>query len=127
GSVSPNSAKLDSGCGSPVEMTCLVRLEGFEPPTYGSVGHCSIQLSYRRVRKWRKRFVFRRVKSQYRSPRRGCQLDCRSAARWQARYFLHTNSPDSISQSSPKKPAARTPAAPVRSISAGAEKLREAA
>jgi hypothetical protein len=27
----------------------LVRPEGFEPPTYGSEDHCSIQLSYGRV------------------------------------------------------------------------------
>jgi hypothetical protein len=26
-----------------------VRREGLEPPTYGLEGHCSIQLSYRRV------------------------------------------------------------------------------
>ena len=27
----------------------LVRLEGFEPPARGLEGHCSIQLSYRRI------------------------------------------------------------------------------
>ena len=32
------------------KVFCLLRLEGFEPPTYGSVGHCSIQLSYRRIK-----------------------------------------------------------------------------
>src|SRR5262245_59974198 len=33
---------------TPSKCRNSVRLEGFEPPTYGSVGHCSIQFSYRR-------------------------------------------------------------------------------
>ena len=27
----------------------MVRLEGFEPPTFALEGHCSIQLSYKRI------------------------------------------------------------------------------
>ncbi len=30
-------------------LICMVRLEGFEPPTYGLEVRCSIHLSYRRL------------------------------------------------------------------------------
>ena len=52
-----------------------LRLEGFEPPTYGSVGHCSIQLSYRRsvgIRRTPTLWI-----SQYTNGKRSGQLDCR--------------------------------------------------
>ncbi len=46
------NAKLVRHCSGKRECERLphapIRLEGFEPPTYGSVGRCSIQLSYRR-------------------------------------------------------------------------------
>lgn len=32
-----------------VIRTNMVRLEGFEPPTFALEGHCSIQLSYKRI------------------------------------------------------------------------------
>jgi hypothetical protein len=32
-----------------VVQECRIRPEGFEPPTYGSEDHCSIQLSYGRL------------------------------------------------------------------------------
>ena len=50
----------------------LVRLEGFEPPTFALEGHCSIQLSYKR-----KYSIFNEVRphAQLRCPQGHCAIN----------------------------------------------------